>query len=419
MRRSGILAATALASACAPQSAVLTEGSYIAFIDAENSQSIAKEKVDPDDYDTTFNVDCREFETAADEEALRLPDPTPICGPQKWPPAYEQWALNSGYYVVTEELDPWRGEAILTSEGDLQIGFHHKVPGGEDMRFLFVVDPTFQPTECVQNQVEGIPVDGNWIQEWSDAELTYIANLTDSRKEAFAHFEDYLDDGRLFFMNGSSYQFNPNDVLDIWGLPQYYEAGAANGKFVEDLLHLRVSRYGEPEAYNALDALGATDSTIQIDANDVWYCDMAAGTDPDSDNCQQDREEHVRQVVADTRTELNLLMSPTGDAADAVFAYEPIGHLNLWRIPDGKPPGFDGWAEMHANYVVFSGDSDLTVGGSAKGAFSLLYEADDSSTRVFVKGEFEIDKIKEDNWVTEDLEANKLEEAGVTLCIDS
>ena len=108
-----------------------------------------------------------------------------------------------------------------------------------------------------------------------------------------------------------------------------------------------------------------------------------------------------------------------GTGVAIAFAYEPISHLNLWRIPDGKPPGFDGWAETHANYVVFSGDSDLTVGGSASGAFSLLYEADDSSTRVFVKGKFEIDKIKKDNWVTENLEANKLEEAGVTLCIDS
>jgi hypothetical protein len=65
---------------------------------------------------------------------------------------------------------------------------------------------------------------------------------------------------------------------------------------------------------------------------------------------------------------------------------------------------------------VFSGDSDLVAGGQAKGAFSLVLDADQSSTRLFIEGEFEIDKIKNDRWTTANLAHDKLEEAGETLC---
>lgn len=430
-----------LLAACAPQSATLTEGSYVAFIDANNSASIGKNKIDPNDYDVTFNLDCREFETDEDEEALKLPDPIKACGESK-EPQIEEWAWSNGYHVVTEELDPWRGEGVITSEGDLQIGFHHRVPGGEDMRFVFSIDPTFQPVHCVQGQVEGVPIDGNWIEEWSEAELTYISELPDDRREAFSHMEPYLDGGRLYFLNGFSYQFNPLNTLDIWSLPDYFVAGSAQGKFVEELMYHRTARYGEPPAYNILDAIGVTDSTVFTNANDVWWCDKPAGIDPEDDPCvrtfdtdwdgirpgvgepdpddvPETIEERVRSAQARSQTELDWFTSPTGKPEDSVFAFESISHANEWRIPDGLPPGFDMWGEFHSNYVVFSADSVLEEGGQVSGAFSLLFEAANSSTRVFVKGAFEIDKVKKDKWVTEDLEANKLEEAGVTLCLDS
>ncbi len=437
MRLAPLIPVPLLAVACAPQSAQLTEGSYMAFIDADDSLTIAKEEVDPEDYDTYFNVDCREFETPEDEKALRLPDPINICGDKKWPPQIEQWAIDSGFYAVTEDLDPWRGEAIITSEGDLQIGFHHRLPGGADMRFLFTVNPTFQPTQCVQGQAEGVPWDGNWIEEWSEAELTYIASLPDDRREAFSHMDDFLETGRLYFLTGGSYQLNPLDTLDLWFLPDHFVAGSAQGKFAEERIWHRSARYGEPYVYNAIDAIGATDSTILIDASDVWWCDLAAGSDPEEVQCSrtfdtnwdgisggagdsdETFEEHVRNAQERNQTEMDWLTSPTGKPEDSVYAYEPISHANEWRIPDGLPPGFDSWAELHPNFVVFSEDSVLEAGGAASGAFTLTLESNDSSTRVFVKGRFEIDKIKNDKWRAEDLEQNKLDEAGVTLCIDS
>lgn len=401
---------TALLAGCAPQTAQLIDGSYIAFLSDGTSLSLAKEEIDPADYSGSYNVDCREFETPEDEEALKLEDPIAICGPNVWPPQHEEWAVQSGFRVVHEDLAPWRGEAIITSEGDLQITFHHRAPGGADIRWAFSVDPKFQPTTCAPGSSDIIDLDGDWIENWS-TELDWLAGQDDETLAAFEHMEPYFDGGRLFFLNAFGYQLNPSDVDDFWTLPQQWLSGATQGKFSEEFIEGRTPRFGEPYVYNYVEVAS---TPPEITEAEIWYCDMEAGADPLDSTCMQNRETRVRTVVSEIRTELDRLM--TDDDDNQYYHYEPIAHFNTWRVPDGLPPGLDGWAEMHYNYVVFSGDSDLTEGGRAEGAFSLVLDAQDSTSRVFLKGRFEVPKIKKDRWTTADLRADKIEESGVTLC---
>lgn len=419
-----------LLAACTPQNAELTEGSYAAFIAEGSSLSLQKGEVDPQDYPQTWNVDCREFENQADEAALRLEDPLKICGQNNWPPEYEAWAVQSGYRVVTEPIEPWRGEALITAEGDMQVAFHHRLPGGADFRFVFAIDPDFGPVACrVDDEGNTLrqPMDGDWIKNWS-GELDYLHGLADQLNEqeagrgdhlleAYSHLEPYRDNGRLYLLNARGYQFNPADPTGPdWDFPEIWASGAAQGKFSEENLFHRTARFGEPEIYNAVEASEATETAyVTIRAEDLWYCDMEPGTDPTTNPCMTTTRERLDEITVGVQDELDRMLQPDKETPP-LFTWAPIGHTNFWREPDGLPPGFDGWSELHYNYVVFSGDSQLEVGGSAEGAFSLTFDADESSTRIFVKGRFVIDRIKKDKWTTADLRQEKLLENGVELC---
>lgn len=408
-------------AACSPQNAELIDGEYLAFVASANSISLQKGTVDPDLYPKaggeTFNIDCREFETPEDREALRLEDPLPICGANKWPPPYETWAEQSGWYVVTEKLDPWRGQAIITGEGDLQIAFHHRLPGGSDFRFLLAIDPEFGPVTCKNNpdgSFDHVRRDGDWVAEWSK-ELGRIADLPEDLQAAYPHLKG-LEDGKLFFLNAYGYQFDPNagpNETTIWSVPREWLAGAAQGKFADENIFHRAPRYGEPDVYNFVATASATYASGAGD--DMFYCGLEEGEDPATNACMQDLDAHLDEVLTGTRSDMTMLTTPDG-ADEPVYQYLPIRHLNDWRPADGNAPGFDGWGELDYNYVAFTKDSNLEVGGSAHGAFSLVLEATDSSTKVFVQGEFDIPKIHRDKWVTKDLEKDTLLKNGTTLC---
>lgn len=412
-----------LAAACTPNNLVLTSGSYVAFIADGSSLSLQKGEVVPEDFPIHYNVDCREG-----EDDIILPDPIKVCGAENWPPTNEVWAAQSGYKVVKEDLDPWRAEALITSEGDLQLAFHHRILGGADSRFIMSIDPDFGPTHCVQTAEGPVrePLDGDWIGEWSK-ELDWIQENKADYPGAFDHMEPYLD-GRLFFMNAYSFQYDPRnpDGRD-WDLPNEWTSGAAQGKFSEEDLFHRPTRYGDPRIYNALDVSGSTETQyLGIEANDLFWCDLEPGADPTTDPCMvvdQDTtttpveglEQRVRRTQLETFVELDRLFTPDKDA-DPIFAYAPLGHLNYWRAADGLPAGFDGWGQLEYDYIVFSSDSVIEPGGHAKGAFTMVFDAGLSQTRVFVKGTFEIENIKKDHWVAPDLPEIKLGENGAELC---
>jgi hypothetical protein len=431
MRRTVVAPLAALlAAACAPQNAEITNGEYIAFLSDGTSLSLQKETIVPADYDNTYNIDCRDlngdgiFDREDREDPLRLEEPLGgICG-KAWAdpadpasdPFYETWITQAGFRVVQEQMEPWRGEAIITAEGDLQIGFHHRVPGGADTRFIIALNPNFQPTRCAEEggNVIAENIDGEWVANWSSS-LDYIASLEDEQFEPYAHLEPYLDGGQIWFLNAFGYQINPSATDELWTLPDEWQSGSTQGKLVEEVMFLRSPRFGDPRAYSQFESSEVFG--ISVTENDIWYCDMEPGADPTEDTCMMNQQERIRTVAEDTRKHFVDFMTPEG-ADEPLFTFAPIPHDNMWRVPDGREAGLDGWGELHYNYIVFSGDSELEAGGSARGAFGLLLDASDSATRVFVKGEFEIPKIRKDRWTTDDLLESKLEENEVTLCND-
>ena len=166
-----------LLAGCAPQSATLLSGEYFAFLSDTTSFSLAKGTVDPEDWPAKdmWTVDCRAFESKADREAQQLPGALDICDTWldidddevgDYPPD-ETWMGQTPWWILHENLDPWRGEAIITSEGDFQVGFHHTLPGGEDFRFAFVIDPDFAPKQCDYETGKAVERDGNWLENWS------------------------------------------------------------------------------------------------------------------------------------------------------------------------------------------------------------------------------------------------------------
>ncbi len=482
-----------LSVGCAPQSAEVVSGSFVAFFSERVSASLGKEEVDPTDFDTNYTVDCRDagyylqeqvwngsaavpdefaaagqFACRSDERDFRLEDSIG-CGPQaaavpngfsycgedgrdgtdyaQYPAENEVWINQAGFRVVTEELEPWRGEAVITAEGDLQIGFHHRLPGGADFRFTFTIDPDFQPTRCdVQDDlsVKAAPFDGDWIENWSE-ELPRILDRNERYRAAFEHMEPFLEDGRLFFLNGQSFQRNPRSPDDAWSLPDQYEAGTARGKISEELLIQRQSIWAFPFVYAAVDDPaddGEDAPPPPFETQDLWFCDYDPEDTSENPACQNYQPEIRSVFEADSRFEpdpgsrfpdlntMEAFIEETADRTanelrrvlrpvngeDPIYEYRPLTHMNRWRPRDVPPAGFDGWGEMHYNYVVFSGDSELEVGGAAEGAFTLALEAQDSWTQVFVKGRFVIDRIRQDRWVTEDLRESKAEENDVELC---
>ena len=71
------------------------------------------------------------------------------------------WLMNDSFFLKEGELDTWRSEAVMTSEGDFQITLHQELAGGkEDFRIAFVIDPNYQPVECIQSGDTCYTLDG-------------------------------------------------------------------------------------------------------------------------------------------------------------------------------------------------------------------------------------------------------------------
>lgn len=405
---------------CAPQTAILTEGQYWAFLSEATSFSLKADKVAHEDWPESdrWNVDCRKFKNKKEREALQLPDRLKVCDSGEVATDYERWLSQSAWHVVQESLDPWRGEAVITGEGDFQVTFHHQLPGGEDFRFAFVVDPNFQPTQCEANangKLEAVPLDGDWLAGWTE-DLRALGEL-EELPERFKILEPFIDDpdARLFYLNARGFQFNPGKQDDLWTIPLEWRAGFSAAKFAAEKFHSRAPRWGEPALYDFYEEQGLAP---EFNPADLFFCDVPAGTDPADNQCLQNKASYVRSMADAIAQDLFLV----GIASDGVEEkggvgeplYQPMVHDNFWREPDGFPGGLDAWVELHYNYVVISGP--IEKGGSVTGAFSLLLDGDDSNSRILLQGRFEAPKIKEDRWTTVDIRAKKHEENGTFRC---
>jgi hypothetical protein len=411
------------AGACTPQNAELT-GDFTAFLSDVASVTLQRGDVKLDEFERRYAVDCRQFATArsdAEVEALRLNNRLPVCrgdvaedgtvlGREDWPPPHERWVDDDGFVVVGDQFDPWRAEAIITSEGDVQLGFHQRLPGGKDFRFALVIDPDFQPRECAQSEdgqsVVFQEVDGDWVANWS---------------------EDLGDDeqGRLFYLNANSYQFNPapNDgpgasAADQWFLPNEWMAGYSRGRFADDEFRSRPTRYAAPETYLAFQDAENSGDDGAVDYSSLFFCEwFGEEIDPNFevfDACHAARIAEARTIAEEVEEEYALIGIPV-DAA-GLPSMKPRIHTNLWRDPDGHDAGLDGWTELHYSWVRFDPGAELETGGSATGEFQIVFDAFESPSRFFVRGSFKVDRFKRDTWTTAYLPAVKFEENGTEFC---
>lgn len=413
MRRPSVLALVAVAAGCNPQNAEITEGRFVAALASNTSNTLKLDAVDLEGFESRVSFDCRDAPAegepdirlegrdsalcdrnvcvSADESETRYVtvEEADALSADGWdcdnlyPPTHETWLAFEGFEVVSSPLEPWRGEAIITSEGDLQITIHNRLPGGKDFRFAFVVQPEFQPRTC-QAGADGAPervdIDGPWLENWSKD----------------------VDSGTLYYLNAGSYQFNPNDLAVSWVLPQEWLAGAAFARFAEEDFIARSVRYGRPAKYLAYEL-----DESEPSARDLFYAAVDAGADPTTDPTIQALKGRVQDFATAIHNELMVVD----------LDYKPMVHTNEWRTPDGDAPGLDAWMELNYNWVRFDqAGSDLKVGGTASGDFALVFDGIDSQSRLFVNGKFSVEKIKKDPWGLQDLQNDKYLEYGTTLC---
>jgi hypothetical protein len=438
VRKTPILAILALpVLGCTPQNAELVSGSYRGFLHEGTSFSVQKESVALGEFDEFYNLDCRDLSDTPDtnedgtnkdeRERLRLEPKQEVCsgsekqekrGELSFPVEAEGWLNEGAYHVVGGQMEPWRGEAIMTSEGHFQVTFHQKIPGGEDMRFAFSVDPNFQPQQCVED-AEGtvgmVNIDGDWLGGWSQ-DLTDMSE-DDDLHPVFAQYSDHFD-GTMYYANARAFQFDPDNTEDTWSLPLEWRAGFTTGKFADEFFHARTTRYGDPAIYASFES----DDGGQPTTDQLYYCG-------ETGNCNELC--NTVNDVADTVAAEMALAGPDGpayadEASEDLEWYRPLVHCNTWRDtdldgelepgPDGRPPGLDGWVGLHYNWLIIDPSSTLEEGGSASGVFNFVYDGDESRSRFFIQGEFSVDKIKNDRWTSDDIEAIKLAQNGTQLC---
>ncbi|MCB9668910.1 MAG: hypothetical protein H6736_05410 [Alphaproteobacteria bacterium] len=393
-------------AACTPHSATLTDARLVGWLGQETSFTLYQDYVDFSDpgFTDTWTIDCRLLEEA--DEGLRIEGGLDICDDGSRFGEFaegETWLNTAAWQGFAMDLDkPWRAEAIYTTEGDLHVGFHHRIPGSnQDFRFFFVIDPDFSPTECVGtgDNVTAQPIDGTpWVDAWSDV----WADLGNQDLPPFltAAVNDFPD-GRLHLLNARSYQLdqdnlnNPN--LNRWTLPEDWASGFAHGTFTVEDMHSRPSFFAPAFAYLAVDS---DDFSNWPDPSDVWY----GNPGPQAAAAEQ----HALWATQDMNHAL-----PSGVTID----YRPIHIDNAWREIDGEPGGLDAWQQLDYSWVVISSDSDPTPGGEVRGAFSILMDPDDSSSRWVVQGRFEVPRVRKEKWGGVDLRAKTAEANGLNLCL--
>lgn len=371
-----------LFTACTPQDATVT-ANYAMFLadDSSDALNLLRLRNQFDKQKDLVPVDCRTLE----DEGERLEGADPACADVA--PAWYPWLTQYQYWLkegsVSSDNDVWRTEAILTSEGDLQLTAHAHVGDFGDFRFGFVINPDFQPQTC---EGEGdaaamTDVDGSWLEGWS-------ANDSGST---------------VWHLNDSSYQINPNNFNDYWSFPTDWSAGSSFARFGEEVIYHQGVQYAQYSG-ESLDG-------------PLYYPYIKSGTVetdlPFPDGTIDEWATAIDDELT-TRDDIRTL----GQAKD--FTTEYRVHSNSWRPVDDLEPGLDGWVEVVLGYVTIEGftPGDKIEAGDAnlKGTFQLYMTATDTPSRLLINGEFNITHITQINSYSPSLEEEKREEYGTPAC---
>jgi hypothetical protein len=339
-----------------------------------------------------------------------------------------QFLTNDGFYAFREDLDPWRSEVVLNSEGDFQLAFHHHLEGGEDFRIVFSIAPDFAPIECATDENGNAVaryIDGDvWLDQWS-------ADQPD------------LDGGTIYYLNGGAVQYDPTDLTEYWILPSQWSAGIANAKLSAEHFWSHPPDYGvyyvttDPstgdDEFNGNPAflIGNSDNTL----GSVGDYTGDGKPDPGISHGEFDNDDPedilYHQLFVDAVEDLThggeydddsplTYDQEIADVAGAEYtdgtAFQHRVEGNLWRPVDHTSIGLDGWAEVHSSWVIVDKGSDLSEGGHASGSFQILFDGAESSSAFLVHGTFDTDKIKSDPWGYDDLQEDLRDDSGELFC---
>lgn len=381
-----LLFAAATLSGCTPHDGevsgdylvYLSKGSSLNIQDIEDARLIDLGKQDNLDRFGLTPVDCRALAESDEGQRLPLVDYAADCtdGTDPIDTEWFWWLLYYPFYKKEGKIDPYRVEAILTSEHDLQLTVHMDVPKFGDLRFGWVVDPLFQPTQCTDNgDGTSTPedVDGDWLANWSADE----------------------EGATLFNLNAGAYQISPSNSDDYWYIEQDWLGGYSFGRFEDD------DFYGH-----------ATDYVDQYNLPlYTWtYDGGGAGNLPQSNGDYDGWVDRVRERF--TLSEEN-----PGDLATLGKTTFPIDvkvEDNGWRISDEEVQaesssnaayGLENWVGVNTSWVkvditpeqigaLETGRQDTPLTGS----FLISLDGLASASKLFVQGEFTIDHIRADTW---------------------
>lgn len=353
---------------CTKQHAEIT-GTFTAWIAADNSATAAEDDLDFSQADV---FDC----STPDGMTGNVADCDAVD------PDWFTWLEESPYYRFQDSLDPWRSEAIITSENDFQLTFHQDLGNGQDFRVAFVVDTDFEPSECAQGEsgeAELVQVDGeDWVARWSEDEEGGLY---------------------IYYLNAGAYQYNPYDDDEYWVLPDEWLAGYGYAKFDADEFNAHPTDFG---VYDVSEDL--VDSGGEIEN---WYVSM----DPDEPDWSE-YEALLAEVQEGAAAWEQELVEQGGAQEDFQLKVED----NSWREPDSSSAGLDGWVQMESSWVRLDTRGTFEDGQPVSGDFQILLDGAESTSRVLVTGSFSVDQVHEDRWGYPSLEEEKEEENDTPTC---
>ncbi|MEC8192222.1 MAG: hypothetical protein VX127_05810 [Myxococcota bacterium] len=314
---------------------------------------------------------------------------------------FNTWATDDGYYGLKGDIKPWRTEALLNSEGDLQLTVHIELPADEnnsdaedqDFRFNFSIDPDFEPLDCLENEDGEAYVaqrDGSsWVDEWSEDEDGY----------------------RIYYLNAGAYQVNPNDSENTWYLSNDMLSGYGVAKFAAEDAASRPTDYGHYQ----LDGTGP--SFLAIDSHESP--DLSTYDAKYAELCEKVGAVCDGVVYEDDPTTVNWaeeMVNVLGANNNGEPRFEHKVEKNDWRPIDSTISGLDGWMEVHSSWVRLKTGQTVAEGEKVEGDFQVLYEGAEGGSRIMVRGTFLIDELKVDRWGYEILEDAKRSANNTPFC---
>lgn len=413
-----------LLAGCNPHDAEVT-GTWTVWLAANSSETVDAEIVD---LSSASRVDCAYDED--DPRSIGNSDGAPSCDAVD-DLGWQTWLQDDGFYSLSDSLEPWRTDAIINGEGDFQLTVHHKLGNGEDFRFAFSIDPDFAPSNCTSDGDGNLKLEyedgSSWLDKWSEDEDGYT----------------------IYYLNAGAYQYDPNNTSNYWSFDSDWLSGIGVAKWSDDDFYSYGVDYSwfDPDypvyvyCEDARSGDVLLDECIEYDEIDARVQELADGGARTSE-CQSAADsynlrlfyrsgyhstycentlggegtETYQQAVIEKLEERTAVWAEEMTQVYGADAFEFRIEDNAWREADSTDQGLDGWVDVHTSWVRIKDPSQLKVDGTPEGDFQIYFYGAEANSHLLVRGSFKAEKVREDKWAYEDLDAVKREENGTEYC---